>query len=164
MATVLELCRGLPERKLEEGEVLLREGDPTKRELFVLIDGALEVVKGDDVSITVITEPGAVVGEMSILLGVPFSASVRAAEATRCYVASDGEGFLSEHPETALAVARLLARRLHMATTFLADIKRQYEGEDASLAMLDRVLETFLHHNEDDPDDPGSDREREPND
>lgn len=163
MPTVLELCRDLPERKLKEGEVLLKEGDPTKRELFVLIEGALEVVKGDDVSITVITEPGAMVGEMSILLGVPFSASVRAAEATRCFVASDGEAFLQAHPETAITVARLLARRLHMATTFLADIKRQYEGEDASLAMLDQVLETFVHHHEDEPDDPGSDREREPN-
>jgi len=161
--SILELCKSLPERELREGEVLLREGDTSSKELFILIEGGLEVMKGEDVSITVITEPGAVVGEMSILLGIPFSASVRATEPTRCFVAADGEAFLREHPETTLIVARLLARRLHMATTYLADIKRQYEGADASLAMLDQVLETFLHHHEDDEIEPGSDREREPN-
>ena len=45
----------------------------------------------------------------------------------------------------------------------LADIKRQYEGHDASLAMVDEVLETFVHHQEEDDVEPGSDREREPN-
>jgi hypothetical protein len=62
-----------------------------------------------------------------------------------------------------LAVARLVAQRLHMATTYLADIKRQYAGHDASLAMVDQVLETFLHHNTEELDEPGSEREREPN-
>lgn len=157
------MCAGLPERELEKGEILLKEGGRSKNELFVLIEGSLEVLKGEDVSVNVISEPGAVIGEMSILLGVPFSASVRACERTRCYVAADGSAFLRDHPETALAIARLLARRLHMATAYLADIKRQFEGADASLAMLDQVLETFLHHNEDDEIEPGSDREREPN-
>lgn len=164
MASILDLCADLPERALAQGEVLLREGDATRKELFILIEGSLEVVKGDDVSITVIAEPGAVVGEISVLLGIPFSASVRATEPTRCFVAADGEAFLRAHPETTIVVARLLARRLNMATTYLADIKRQFEGHDASLAMLDQVLETFLHHTEDDDEvSPGSDREREPN-
>ena len=56
-----------------------------------------------------------------------------------CFVASDGEAFLREHPEATLAVTRLLARRLYMATTYLADLKRQYERHDASLAMVDQV-------------------------
>ncbi len=163
MATVLQLCTGLPERRLNTGEILLREGDTTRRELFVLAEGALEVVKGADVSITTIREPGAVVGEISVLLGIPFSASVRAIEPTRCFVASDGEVFLRQHPAATFAVAKLLARRLHLATTYLADIKRQYAEQDASLAMVDQVLETFLHHTDDDDIEPGSDREREPN-
>ncbi|MDG2306634.1 MAG: cyclic nucleotide-binding domain-containing protein [Candidatus Binatia bacterium] len=165
MPIVLDLCAGLPERQLAPGEVLLKEGDSTKKELFILAEGCLEVVKGEEISITMITEPGSAIGEISVLLGIPFSASVRAVEPTRCFVAADGEAFLHAHPEATFAVAKLLARRLHLATTYLADIKRQYEDHDASLAMVDQVLETFVHHHEDENQDvePGSDREREPN-
>lgn len=163
MKSVLDLCHDLPVRHLEANELLVREGDRSKKELYVLAEGALEVVKGDDVSITTVTEPGSVIGEISVLLGIPFSASVRAIEPSRCYVATDGEAFLRDQSTVTLAVARLLARRLNMATTYLADIKRQYEGHDASLAMVDEVLETFVHHQEEDDVEPGSDREREPN-
>jgi len=162
MPTVLELCADLPERGLAEGEILLREGDTSKGELYFLAEGSLEVIKGDDVSINTITEPGSVVGEISVLLGIAYSASVRALEPTRCRVAAEGERFLREHPEATFAVARLLARRLHMATTYLADIKRQYEGHDASLAMVDQVLETIVHHYEEDDCEPGSERGGEP--
>ncbi len=163
MAGVLEICAELPERTFAPGEILVREGVPSSHEIYILASGALEVVKDGDVSISTLTDPGAVVGEMSLLLGVPHTASVRALEPSRCLVAADGNAFLRENPAFVLAVARLLARRLMLATTYLADIKRQYEGADASLAMLDQVLETFLHHPHDDDCEPGSDREREPN-
>ena len=44
----------------------------------MLIEGRLEVVKGDSV-VAVLTEPGAVLGEMSVLLEQPHTATVRAA-------------------------------------------------------------------------------------
>ena len=163
MQNLLDLCEGLPERHFQPGDWVLREGDRSEKELFFLRRGVLEVIKGEDVSISVLSEPGTMVGEMSVLLGVPISASVRAIEETACFVAADGEEFFREHPTAMLAVARLVAQRLHMATTYLADIKRQYEGHDASLAMVDQVLETFLHHNTEELDEPGSEREREPN-
>ncbi len=163
MRKLLDLCEGLPERNFQPGDWLLQEGDRSEKELFFLQRGALEVIKGEDVSISVLSEPGTMVGEMSVLLGVPISASVRAVEETVCFVAADGEEFFRAHPAAMLAVARLLAQRLHMATTYLADIKRQYEGHDASLAMVDQVLETFLHHSTEEVEEPGSEREREPN-
>ena len=163
MQNLLELCEGLPERHFQPGDWVLREGDRSEKELFFLQRGVLEVIKGEDVSVSVLSEPGTMVGEMSVLLDVPISASVRAVEGTVCFVASDGEEFFRAHPTAMLAVARLVAQRLHMATTYLADIKRQYEGHDASLAMVDQVLETFLHHNTEELDEPGSEREREPN-
>ncbi len=159
----LAFCAGLPERELSLGELLVREGESTEGRLFFLSMGSLEVIKGDDVSVAVLTEPGSVVGEISVLLGTTYTASVRALEPSRCFVADDGEAFLHSHPEASLAVSRLLARRLYMATTYLADIKRQYADHDASLAMVDEVLETFVHHQDDEVADVGSDREREPN-
>ena len=42
-------------------------------------------------------------------------------------VAGDPTEFLRSNPEIALAVAALLARRLHMITTYLIDLKRQFD-------------------------------------
>jgi len=163
VSTALEFCAGLPERHFDEGEFLVREGGATSGQLFFLAEGALEVLKGDDVSITVLSEPGAVVGEISVLLDGAYTASVRAIAPSRCFVAEAGLAFLAEKPEAALWVAQLLARRLYLVTTYLADLKRQYSEHDASLEMVDQVLDTLVHHHDAGAVEPGSDREREPN-
>ena len=65
-------------RNVATGTEVLHEGGRTGH-LFLLIEGRLEVVKGDTVVATM-TEPGAVVGEMSVLLDTPHTATVRAAK------------------------------------------------------------------------------------
>jgi len=52
--------------------------------------------------------------------------------------------FLVSHPEAALYVAELLARRLDSLNKYLIDVKGQYEGHD-HLGMVDDVLETLMH-------------------
>lgn len=163
MATFFELYESLPEVDLETGEVLVHQGKTSAGRLFFLTRGSLEVMTADEVSLAVISKPGSVVGEMSLLLDQPHSATVRAREPSSCRVAEDGLQFLRTNPEVTFAVAQLLARRVFMSTSYLADIKRQYERHDANLAILDQVLETFLHHQDEDDCEPGSDREREPN-
>ena len=76
MRAVLEHCVGREESYVAAESLLLREGETTG-ELFVLLEGELEVLKGDTV-VAVVTEPGAVLGEMSVLLGLPHTATVRA--------------------------------------------------------------------------------------
>ena len=66
MRTVLDYCSGGVQRSLSAGTVIIHEGGTTGH-LFVLIEGRLEVIKGDTV-VASIAEPGAVVGEMSVLL------------------------------------------------------------------------------------------------
>ena len=77
MRAVLDYCTGGMERDLPVGGILIHEGGKTGH-LFVLIRGRLEVVKGDAV-VAVLTEPGAMLGEMSVLLDQPHTATVRAA-------------------------------------------------------------------------------------
>ena len=50
--------------------------------IWVLVSGALQVRKGD-VLVNMITQPGALVGEISLLLDVAFGATVEAARAER---------------------------------------------------------------------------------
>jgi CRP/FNR family transcriptional regulator, cyclic AMP receptor protein len=134
---MLELSAHLPEVELAEGEVLLTEGTPNTS-IWVLISGELDVRKSD-VTVNAIAQPGALIGEMSILLGVAPTATVVAATPTRLRHALDGEALLSSDPAISKFVAVGLARRLDVVTTYLADLKRQYT-DAPGLAMVSEVL------------------------
>jgi CRP-like cAMP-binding protein len=62
--------------RLAPGEELMRQGDPGG-DLYVLEQGEL-VVERDGVAIAEISRPDSLVGEMSVVLGTPASATVRA--------------------------------------------------------------------------------------
>ncbi len=81
MRAILDYCTGGTERKVPAGTFVLHEGSKTGH-LFVLIEGRVEVIKGDSV-VAVIAEPGAMFGEMSVLLDQPHSATARAASEFR---------------------------------------------------------------------------------
>lgn len=158
MATIAQYCAGQPERAFAPGEALLTEGAQTGR-LYVLIEGAVEIVKGG-VQVNVVADAGAVFGEMSVLLEAPHMATVRALGPARAYLVEDGAAFLERHPDVAVALARLLAQRLQGVTSYLVDLKRQFEQEASHLGMVDEILEALVH---DQPRafTPGSDREPE---
>jgi CRP-like cAMP-binding protein len=160
METPLDHCAGLPERTFEAGEIVIREG--VAGPLFVLVEGAVEILKGD-VQVNLVDEPGAIFGEVSVLLQTPPMATVRAFERSRFYVADDGLAFISSRPELALAVARLLAGRLVGVTSYLVDLKKQFEDQQGHLGMVDEVLETLVHTQGGADADRGSDREADPN-
>ena len=159
--TPLDYCAGLPERAFEAGDVVIQEG--AAGALFVLVEGAVEVLKGD-LRVNVVDEPGAIFGEVSVLLGSLPMATVRALERSRFYVADDGLAFIASQPDLALAVARLLAARLMSVTSYLVDVKKQFEDQQSHLAIVDEVLETLVHAQGAGEDtDRGSDREPDPN-
>jgi CRP-like cAMP-binding protein len=159
MRAVLEYCSGALQRNVSAGTLILHEGSTTGH-LFVLIEGKLEVVKGDTV-VASIVEPGAVVGEMSVLLDQPHTATVRAASNSTIYEFSDAGWFLRDQPAVALLIARLLAQRLNVATTYLADVMHQYAGHGDHLAMVGEILQNMINL----PPikvSPGSDRQSDP--
>jgi CRP/FNR family transcriptional regulator, cyclic AMP receptor protein len=159
MRAVLDYCTGGIQRNVAAGTLVLHEGGTTGH-LYVLIEGRLEVIKGDTV-VAVIAEPGAVVGEMSVLLDQPHTATVRAAAGSIVYEFDDAAAFLRDQPAVALLIARLLAQRLNVATTYLADIMRQYAGHGDHLAMVGELLQSMINL----PPitvAPGSDRQSDP--
>ena len=159
MRAVLDYCSGALQRNVSAGTLILHEGSTTGH-LFVLIEGKLEVVKGDTV-VASIVEPGAVVGEMSVLLDQPHTATVRAASNSTIYEFSDAGSFLRDQPAVALLIARLLAQRLNVATTYLAAVMHQYAGHGDHLAMVGEILQNMINL----PPikvSPGSDRQSDP--
>lgn len=159
MATVLDICKSLPLRSFAAGETVMTDG-ATDSLLYILVEGAVEIVKGD-VQINTVSEPGAIFGEVSVLLGLPHMATVKALRPSVFRVAAAPSEFLRSNPEIALAVAALLARRLHILTTYLIDLKRQFESHESHLSMVDEVLESLVHHQEPQAE-PGSDRHPDP--
>jgi CRP/FNR family transcriptional regulator, cyclic AMP receptor protein len=159
MPTVLELCESLPLRSFAAGETVMAEG-ATDSLLYILVEGAVEIVKSD-VQINTVAEPGAFFGEVSVLLGMPHMATVRALRPCAFRVADDPPAFFRTNPPIALAVAAVLARRLHTVTTYLIDLKRQFESHDSHLSLVDEVLESLIHHQEPQAE-PGSDRHPDP--
>lgn len=143
MASILDSCAGAPRKEFDPGAVLIAEGDTSGR-LFVLSEGSVEVLRGDT-QVAVVGEPGSIFGEMSVLLNRPHTATVRAASPVRVFVFDDAESFLKAHPEIAFSLSRLLAERLNAATTYLVDLKRQFEGQGNHLGMVGEVLETLIH-------------------
>jgi CRP-like cAMP-binding protein len=117
----------LPITKYAPGEDVLTAGSSTGR-LFVLRSGAVEVVK-DGVQIAKVTTPGAVFGELSILLDQCHTADVRALEHSEFHIA-DAPTFLADDSTVALYVAAILARRLDSANQALIEVKRQLQAGD----------------------------------
>ena len=143
MRAVLDYCTGGLEREVPAGTVLIHEGGKTGH-LFVLMQGRLEVVKGDSV-VAVLAEPGAMLGEMSVLLDQPHTATVRAASDSVVYEFDDAAAFLRDQPAVALLIARLLAQRLNVATTYLADLMHQYAGHGNHLSMVGEILQSMIN-------------------
>lgn len=159
MRDILEYCIGGVRRNVSAGALVLHEGGRTGH-LYVLIEGRLEVIKSDTVVAT-LAEPGAVLGEMSVLLDQPHTATVRAALDSVVYEIDDAASFLRAQPAVAILIARMLAQRLNAANTYLADIKRQYAGHGNHLAMVGDLLQSMINLPPSQVS-PGSDRQSDP--
>ena len=156
MQSVLERYDETRKTELPAGAILISEGVRSGR-LYVLASGSVEVMRGDT-RVALVSEPGSFFGEMSVLLDIPHTATVRALSPVCVYVFDDASRFLRSDPEIALGVARVLAQRLNSATTYLVDLTRQYAGHSNHLGMVGDVLASLLNQPEADFR-PGSDRQ-----
>ena len=121
----------------------------------------MEVIRGDSV-VAVISEPGAVFGEMSVLLDQPHTATVQDRQRLRDRTRSTmRRRSCATSPQVALLVARLLAQRLNVATTYLADIMHQYAGHGTHLSMVGELLQSMINLPPSQVS-PGSDRQSDP--
>jgi CRP/FNR family transcriptional regulator, cyclic AMP receptor protein len=144
MTDLLALCADLPVESTAAGDVLIQEGTEPGR-MFVLVSGSLAVER-DGVPIARVDTPGAVLGEMSVVLGKPATATLRAESEVRVRAVDDPLVFLVERPGAALEVLRTTARRLDGLTQYVADAKQQLAGADGHAGMVGEILDTLVHH------------------
>jgi CRP/FNR family transcriptional regulator, cyclic AMP receptor protein len=147
MPDILQYCKGRKLETFKSGAVLISQGG-NERRLFVLAEGQVEVLR-EDTQVSYVDEPGSVFGEMSVLLDMPFSATVKALSAVKAYVIDDPLVFLGSRPEIALELAALLARRLYYTTSYLVDLQQQAAGRREDLDIVDKILAQLVQS----PDD-----------
>ena len=133
----------LPLESFEAGDNVFSAGSRTGR-LLILKSGAVAIVK-EKVEIAKVAEPGAVFGELSVLLDQPHTADVRALEPSQFHVA-DAADVLLQDPIALLYVATVLARRLDGANQALIQLKSQLRaGQPHSVvANTVRQMEQLL--------------------
>jgi CRP-like cAMP-binding protein len=139
---MLAFAQSSPVRTLVSGETLIVDGQPVSA-LYVLIEGALRIEKAGT-PVALLREPGNCVGEMSLLLGANATADVVAAEVSVVAEITDARARLEGGDGLSLALARLLASRLQIMTSFLADLRHQYGDHEGGLGMVDIVLDSLM--------------------
>ena len=137
MKDMLTLSSHLPEMEFAPGDVVVKEGGAAG-DIWILVTGALQVRRAGQL-VNTITQPGALIGEISALLDSAYSATVEATQRSILRHAADAQAFLASDPAIATFVAVGLAQRLNFVTTYLADLKHQY-GDAPGLAMVPDVL------------------------
>lgn len=123
----------LPLVTYQAGETVIADGSRTGR-LLILRRGAVAIVK-DETEIATVAEPGAVFGELSVLLDQPHTADVLALEASQFHVA-EAASLLAQNPIAVLYVATVLAHRLDGANHALIQLKGQlHAGQPHSVVV-----------------------------
>lgn len=100
-----------------EAETLIFAQDDTSTELYVLLEGEVEVIIDEEVVAT-LSESGTYFGEMAVLRGEPRSAGVRTKSPCTFYVIP-GTTFpqvLKANPEMSLKMSEILSQRLAHTT------------------------------------------------
>ncbi len=124
-ATFQKRCAGLSMVRHQAGETVLTAGSKTGH-LLVLMSGSVEVVK-NGAQIAKVSAPGAVFGELAVLLDQAHTADVRTLEESDFYVANAAT-LLAHDAAVPLYVAAVLAQRLDQANRALVELKRQLQA------------------------------------
>jgi CRP/FNR family cyclic AMP-dependent transcriptional regulator len=156
LADILELVAESPVVTLGDGESVLVEGERSAA-LYVLVSGELEVqLRGR--AIVRIAEPGAIVGEIGLLLDQPATADVVAVGQVDVHRIDGSEELFVRYPEFMGFLATMLAQRLSQVSRYLSDLQEQFAGSSATLGLVPTVLRELLESPAGDID-VGSERE-----
>jgi len=148
MDETLNACHGLPEKSFAAGETILAQGDETPK-LAILARGEVEVVR-DGLQIATTARPGAIFGEISVILRSPHSATVRAVAPATLYLVENPDSFLWERAEINFELMRVLARRLVAVTDLLVEMRKKSDSQDDAVKLIGELLEKAIHQQQQD--------------
>lgn len=107
------------EKEFEEGKAIVREGESTKVGFYLILDGQVEVKRGDKLLAKLAS--GQFFGEMAVLDEKPRSADVIATTDTKCLLLTnwDFKALIKTYPDMAMKIISELATRLRQTSQAL---------------------------------------------
>ena len=123
--------------RFTKGDMLCSEGDES-RDLFFLISGTLDIIKGKR-KISEVQKNGAPIGEISFLLNSPRTATVRAkTDGQVVRVPKDKiDQFFAKVPSLAWRISKVLARRLDERTKTLHGLEEFCDRMPEAVVVTD---------------------------
>jgi CRP/FNR family cyclic AMP-dependent transcriptional regulator len=122
MHEILSFCKNETTTTFGDQEVIIEEGKKSER-LLILVRGKIEIVK-DGATIAILSDPGSLLGEMSLLNDTPHTATCRSCGDSEFYSIADGKNFLHQNPQIFWLVSKDLANKLQLTTECLASFSR----------------------------------------
>ena len=127
MPNLLDLCSNLPIISVPKGETALEE-NVKDGAILILKSGAVEIVKHGTV-VTTVTNPGAMLGEIAVLLERGHAASAIAIQDCEFYVLDHAGERLEANPKLYRQIACTLAQRLMRISDKNVELQEQLEAE-----------------------------------
>lgn len=129
-------------RSFTPGEVIFDQ-DGADKCMGILIEGCLKISR-DGHHIADITEPGKVIGEISLILGTPHTATVCADGASEVILLprKDFRKLAKKIPECAIMIMTMLAERLVEANSRLAGLEDTYDSLQNEVASATATIDT----------------------
>lgn len=143
MHPILTSLSSHPRVEFSPGEFVLHQGEQTGH-IYFLIEGLVAILRSGT-QISEVSEPGAVFGEMSILLNTPHTATVQAVVRSSFLRVEDGAALLRDNAAASAYIATILARRVNGLSRYLVDLKQQFKDRDDHLGMVDEVLDALVN-------------------
>jgi CRP/FNR family cyclic AMP-dependent transcriptional regulator len=140
MPSILNIVKKCEIQHYKGGEIVLAQGTRTESLLF-LIEGSVEVVI-DGVTVATACQPGAVFGDLSALMNVNHTATVRALKPCAFHIVKNAHEFIEESPFVTKFLCELLAYRLDAINQYLVAVKHQIDRPKSADMIL--FLESLM--------------------
>ncbi len=126
--------------RYDPGETILKEGQGSNF-IYILTNGTLGVYKGET-KVSDITGRGTVFGEMSSILGMPRTCTVKADTESEVVVYRGGiDGILKKFPSITQKILRTMAERLVNLDDGYSEIQQRFDSLQEELEKTKQQLE-----------------------
>ncbi|MGG6263794.1 mechanosensitive ion channel domain-containing protein [Leptolyngbya sp. AN03gr2] len=130
------------QKKLPSGEVICRENDPGDS-FYIILSGSVDVIVESIGKHVAVREAGEFIGEMSLLMGTPRTATLQTLEETMLFVVDRGnlQSLLRRHQELADRISEELVQR--QDTLERLGIKVGSQEEPPLIQIRNRIRSIF---------------------
>lgn len=143
MREILNFCSSEKSTIIPDQTNIIEEGSKTGA-IFILIEGRIEIIK-NGASVAVLSDPGTIIGEISLLKDCPHTATCKSLGDVKVYAIMNGKDFLLNNLNIFWLISRDLANKLQLTTSCLAsfssDVQNYSKFElNRQLDFVDEVI------------------------